>query len=488
MEAEASHRSGSEENSDPEQQKHNTKPESKPDSSEGELTKEEFKEALRSDAQRTGSDVDAGAINNAADVAFNDLADKDTGKIQIEKLADQSELKKLQHADANCDECSNDPPRDGSAKEEQKKENQQSDGQSGKADSTKKEGGEPDSTKKGEDSAKKGDGAPDSSKKEENTPKKKKSKQNKRLRKALRYCHLNPNVVVWAIIYILANCLIFPAGLWTIKDAEKDAFSWGIYLAKCFRMVIYLNVPILFLLMCRYTLGWLRKSRHLFVIFPFDSAITFHRVVAWVLLFAAVGHTIGHYKDFYVISHTPVNEINEILKTPLDGPKSWAGMLFGTMSGITGHIMIFSFAILYPAAFFRRKQFEIFYFTHYLWLVVIVCLLIHGTKKLVTMPIFYIIFAAPGLLFFSEQFYRFIRTKFKMEAIEAKSLHDGVTLLRLKKDKRFNYKSGQYVSLNCRDVAVLTLWDMMHVAAHTTNILLKRKLLYHPYGSWKHNP
>ncbi|PRP81514.1 dual oxidase [Planoprotostelium fungivorum] len=269
-----------------------------------------------------------------------------------------------------------------------------------------------------------------------------------------RYCKMHPNVVVFTVLYIIINALLFPAGLLTISSEELDFFGWGIIMAKCFRMLLYFNVFLVFLLMCRQTAGWLRRSKFLFKIIPFDSYITFHRCVGWVIALAALGHTIGHYKNFYELSNNPLDVVNGILKTPLSSPRSWAGLLFGIISGITGHIMIFCIVIIYACTFLRRKQFEVFWFTHQLWFVFIVCLLIHGWGKLITQPIFYIIFAFPGALFLLELMFRIVKAKHKTKVIEAKALQDQVTLLRVEKPKLLKPKPGQWVLINCRKIAL----------------------------------
>eukprot|EP01117_Protostelium_nocturnum_P006712 TRINITY_DN2415_c0_g1_i1.p1 TRINITY_DN2415_c0_g1~~TRINITY_DN2415_c0_g1_i1.p1 ORF type:complete len:654 (+),score=190.02 TRINITY_DN2415_c0_g1_i1:761-2722(+) len=279
------------------------------------------------------------------------------------------------------------------------------------------------------------------------------SKRRKLYYKVKRYILLNPTAFIWGAIYVIVNLLLFPAGLWTISAEERRVFSWGIILAKCFRMMLYFNVFMIFLVMCRQTCAWLRSFKILFNIFPFDAYINFHRMIGWVILFCALGHTVGHYKDFHVVANTPLAEINQILKTPLDSPRSWGRMLFGTISGITGHIMLLCILIMYTMTFLRRKKFEAFWYTHQLWAVFIICLLIHGTGKLITTPIFYIVFAVPGLLFLFEMVFRFVKAKHTTRVVVAEALADKVTLLRLEKPKPFDPEPGQWVSINCRKIA-----------------------------------
>eukprot|EP01119_Soliformovum_irregulare_P019416 TRINITY_DN613_c0_g2_i2.p1 TRINITY_DN613_c0_g2~~TRINITY_DN613_c0_g2_i2.p1 ORF type:complete len:600 (-),score=137.02 TRINITY_DN613_c0_g2_i2:659-2428(-) len=268
------------------------------------------------------------------------------------------------------------------------------------------------------------------------------------------YARVHPTVIIWLAIYLGITAGMFPVGMTTIEPGEREFFGWGIVLAKGFRVVLYYNVPLIFLLMCRTIMAWLRRSKFLTEIFPFDSNITFHRIVGWVIIIAALGHTIGHYKDFYEIANNPLPVVNAILRTPLDSPKSWGTLLFTTISGVTGHLMWLCLLLMYPLTFFRRKNFEVFWASHHLYIVFIVLLLIHGSGQLLTWPMFYLIFAVPGFLFLFERLFRLFKAAAKTEVIVAKPLLDEVTLLRVTKPRVMRkVYPGQWVWIRCRNIS-----------------------------------
>ncbi|KAJ1678211.1 hypothetical protein EV182_004545 [Spiromyces aspiralis] len=130
--------------------------------------------------------------------------------------------------------------------------------------------------------------------------------------------------------------------------------------------------------------------------------------------------------------------------------ESFTELLFHTPRGITGHIMLFSFFIIAVTAtpIVRRRAFEVFYFCHHLFIVILVAMLIHvklATEYFPYLGAFIIIYAV-------DRIYRVVRAYSSQARIHKAVPHnDGVVEVRFTA-QMIQPLPGQFVRICCPSV------------------------------------
>ncbi len=178
----------------------------------------------------------------------------------------------------------------------------------------------------------------------------------------------------------------------------------------------------------RRTLTWLRRSRAGKAV-PVDEAIGFHRLVGTTMLLFALGHAAARISG-YVSSGT-----------------FGAGML--SLEGITGSALILVFVVMWffaREAVRRSQRFELFYFTHLLFVPWIVLAVVHAPSILAWGGI-----AIVGLGV--EQVLRMGQRKKESAIVDAAALRSGVTMLELARPRVFPQHPGDYLFLHVPAVA-----------------------------------
>ena len=126
--------------------------------------------------------------------------------------------------------------------------------------------------------------------------------------------------------------------------------------------------------------------------------------------------------------------------------------LIGGWANLTGWalVIVFTVMVICSLPFVRKRGlFEVFYWTHLLYIPFWILLIIHG-------PSFYIWFALPGLLFLIEKIVRFYHRLVsygKTYISSATVFPSRVTHLVIKKPPNFHYHPGDYVFVKIKTIA-----------------------------------
>lgn len=65
-------------------------------------------------------------------------------------------------------------------------------------------------------------------------------------------------------------------------------------------------------------------------------------------------------------------------------PLSWQRLAFATIPGATGHVIVLAMVLMYVTAKFRGKFFNLFWYVHHFYIVVIVVTCFHGECQIDT--------------------------------------------------------------------------------------------------------
>ncbi|XP_069103028.1 NADPH oxidase 5-like [Argopecten irradians] len=264
------------------------------------------------------------------------------------------------------------------------------------------------------------------------------------------YIRNNLKKIVFLIIYILVNIALGAYAAYNYRESN----GWYI-LARINGMVLNFNGMFILVLMLRKSLTYLRLT-FLHRVLPIDQNIYFHKLCGAFIAFFTLFHTVGHIGNAVVVAGLDDDVVNATSDL-----KAWE-VLFTTKAGIgyvdasafiTGWILdvVLVVMVICSLPFVRRSgHFEVFYWTHTLYIAFWILLILHA-------PNFWKWFIAPGILFIGEKFFRskFVkRVRYGTNHIkEVTILPSGVTHLVISNGDKFRYKPGDYVFIQIPCIA-----------------------------------
>eukprot|EP00093_Oithona_nana_P010821 10821.XXX_543278_545086_1 [CDS] Oithona nana genome sequencing. len=209
------------------------------------------------------------------------------------------------------------------------------------------------------------------------------------------------------------------------------------------------------------------KLHRLAAILPLDRHILLHKITGRLIVIYSLAHTIVHLGNMYQnVLYKPLKflrangiEPNEYV---INSELSWTDWLFtikphyfGLVSGYaypTGVGLILVLLIMFLCSINKVRKsghFEIFYFTHLLYVLYWILLILHA-------PNFWKWFIGPGILFLLEKIYglaRYHSNKGKTWVTTGVVLPSKVVSLVIHRPTNFTFKSGDYIFINIPAIA-----------------------------------
>uniref|UniRef100_A0A1A9X4W1 NADPH oxidase 5 n=1 Tax=Glossina brevipalpis TaxID=37001 RepID=A0A1A9X4W1_9MUSC len=262
------------------------------------------------------------------------------------------------------------------------------------------------------------------------------------------YMKNNHVFVSYLFVYIAINACLFVS-----RAIQYRASNTFVILARACGQCLNFNCAWILVLMLRHSLTYLR-SRGFSTYLPLDNHIYLHKMTGIVISIFSVVHTIMHLFNFslLVVNDPNLNAANysiaEWLLTDKPG-------LFGLVPGCanpTGVALIVILLIMCICSqpFVRRKgSFEIFYWTHLLYVPFWILCLFHG-------PNFWKWFLVPGIVYVIERILRFVWMRGEHGKTYISSgllLPSKVIHLVIKRPLNFNFRPGDYVFVNIPTIA-----------------------------------
>ncbi|KAI9359565.1 ferric reductase NAD binding domain-containing protein [Zopfochytrium polystomum] len=242
--------------------------------------------------------------------------------------------------------------------------------------------------------------------------------------------------------------------LWTspVLATFRLVLSHGLPTARAAANVINLDSGMILFTVCRNLISIVRTT-FLNRFIPFDKNITFHINIAWALVFWTYVHCVAHFFNYRNVeifvgrNHMTAEALNWT-----SGP------------GATGQVITVAFFLMVTSAVesVRRKYFEIFWFTHHLFIVFFGGLLMHGSFCFIKGdtgdpcrggPQFWKFWVGSAACYFMERIVREIRGRRKTYISKVVQHPSNVVEVQIKKPS-CKTKPGQYIFLNCPEVAL----------------------------------
>ncbi|MEO7111499.1 MAG: EF-hand domain-containing protein, partial [Polyangiaceae bacterium] len=233
---------------------------------------------------------------------------------------------------------------------------------------------------------------------------------------------------VFLALFFVANSALFLVALFRIAAQSPPSNSFaqiGRALARC----IDFDGALILVPMARRMLTRLRNTR-VGRFLPIDESIDFHKIVGHTLFVLAMAHAAA-FIAAYGVGHPDVFAIAT------------------TGRGATGLALLVVFVVmwLFSLPFIRRGQrFELFYFTHLLYLVWFVLAIAHG-------PSFALWAGVPLLGFLIEQAIRLARRSPPSAVLASTPQRSGVTRLEIARPPGMRFSAGDYCFLRIPAIA-----------------------------------
>jgi NAD(P)H-flavin reductase/Ca2+-binding EF-hand superfamily protein len=194
-------------------------------------------------------------------------------------------------------------------------------------------------------------------------------------------------------------------------------------LARGAGAALYFNGALILLPVMRRMLTGLRRVPVLRAL-PLDDAIALHRGLGSTLFALSVVHAAAHLVNY------------------ARGPSGLLSPL-ASGAGLTGALLLAVFGAMWwfsRSAIRKSGAFELFYFTHLLYVPWLVLAFLHG-------PRFWHWAGVPLVAFLCEQLWRRLRTGLPAEVFDAEALVSGVTRLKIRPPQGFAHRAGDYLFL-----------------------------------------
>ncbi|GLT90839.1 hypothetical protein SLE2022_087560 [Rubroshorea leprosula] len=281
----------------------------------------------------------------------------------------------------------------------------------------------------------------------------------------------------WKRLWVLSLWIMIMIGLFTWKFfqyKQKAAFQvmgYCLLTAKGAAETLKFNMALILFPVCRNTITWLRSTRMGYVV-PFDDNINFHKTIAAAIIIGVILHAGNHLAcDFPRLVQSPDKKYEHLISDFGSHKPTYMDLVKGP-EGVTGVLMVILMAIAFtlatrwfrrnliklPKPFDRITGFNAFWYSHHLFVIVYILLIIHGVFLYLAHRWYtkttWMYLAVPVLLYAGERILRFFRSGFYTVKLLKVAIYPGnVLTVQMSKPPQFRYKSGQYMFVQCPTVS-----------------------------------
>ncbi|XP_027368818.1 respiratory burst oxidase homolog protein A-like [Abrus precatorius] len=279
----------------------------------------------------------------------------------------------------------------------------------------------------------------------------------------------------WVVLVWVLACL----GLFVWKFVQYrhrsgfEVMGYCLPTAKGAAETLKLNMALVLFPVCRNTITWLRKHRSINSVIPFNDNINFHKLIAGGIVVGVILHGGTHLAcDFPRISESDKSIFRQTIASGFGYHQPSYMEILATTEGVSGIGMVVLMAIAFslatkwprrrspvlPVSLQRVTGYNTFWYSHHLFVLVYVLLIIHSmflflTDKLMEKTTWMYI-AFPVLLYAGERIFRAIRSgSYEVDILKANLYPGKVLYLKMQKPEGFKYQSGMYIFLQCPQIS-----------------------------------
>lgn len=254
----------------------------------------------------------------------------------------------------------------------------------------------------------------------------------------LRWEYISNNLVQFNFFL---GILVLSIGLFIARLVSYRDRCGFLMIARAAGQCLNFFSAIIVLLVCRRSISFLRArgfGRYL----PLDDHVYFHKMIGLFIVFHTILHIFGHLFNFLILS---IKENKHTWGEYLFGLNTGIGWIGGCAS-LSGWVLLAILLVMVLAQPFSRSmgKFELFYYTHLLYIPYWGLLFIHA-------PHFWLWFAGPFTVFTIESLLRLrnlwtnLTETGQTTIIKAVPLPSNVIHLVIKRPSNFEYKPGDWI-------------------------------------------
>ncbi|KAH9832721.1 NADPH oxidase homolog-like protein 1 [Teratosphaeria destructans] len=267
-----------------------------------------------------------------------------------------------------------------------------------------------------------------------------------------------PRIVFLFCVFCLILAFFLWQGLFYNSNTEaRAAFGAGVVVAKFAAGSLYPVLALMLLSMSRWLSTWIRRSYWISKFVDWDYHKSFHLSMAWIGLFFATMHGIGHMSGSFLTASRPDRlQADVTLMGAQPGLSTYTTYLrlLPGWSGLIALGLYWTIALLaLPQV--RRWSYELFQAAHLLMFPFLGLLCIHGALKILQEPMLGFWLLIPSTLILFERCYRLARGFIGLEAT-VEILDEDTVSLAIKHPRGWYCQPGQYVLLQ---VPALSFWQ-----------------------------
>ncbi|XP_067653681.1 NADPH oxidase 5-like [Haliotis asinina] len=242
---------------------------------------------------------------------------------------------------------------------------------------------------------------------------------------------------------IVLNCILFAVGCWNYRTS-----NWCIIVARGCGLCLNFDCTFIVVLMLRKCITWLRATR-VSQVLPLDQHIMFHKLTGLLIMLFTILHTAMHVGNAILVAESQFNLTVPVFIFTTEANIGWVAG-FAPLSGVL-LVVVFVVMFICSMSFVRRSgNFQVFYWTHMLYVAFWILLILHGRH-------FWKWFLVPGTMFILEKLFRskvIKRIRYGQTFItEVNLLPSKVTHLVITKPPNMKYRPGDYVFLQIPGIA-----------------------------------
>ncbi|XP_076452295.1 NADPH oxidase 5-like [Babylonia areolata] len=251
--------------------------------------------------------------------------------------------------------------------------------------------------------------------------------------------------VVFAVFFVLLNIAVGCVNVWQYWDS-----NWCIKVARAAGMCLDLDLVLALLLMLRRTLTWVHRPP-LVSLLPLDHHVLFHKMAGYSVLVMAVVHSV-----FHVLNAGEGGCLDfewglclvGIVFT-LRADVGWVAG-FTPLSGVLLMLLVLLLFLCSLQCVRRRGCFEIFYWTHKLFVPILVLTILHATHfwKWIVVPLF---------IYCLEQGFKLrgmcASCSGRLHCENVTLFPSGVAEVKISRPRGFVFEAGDYIYLNIPAIA-----------------------------------
>ncbi|XP_028035380.1 NADPH oxidase 5 [Bombyx mandarina] len=265
---------------------------------------------------------------------------------------------------------------------------------------------------------------------------------------SLPYFKNNYVYVIYLVLFYLVNF-----GLFVARCIEYRQSNGFVIVARACGQCLNFNCAWVLVLMLRHSITALRV-RGFGSVLPLDHHIYLHKLTGTLIFGYSLLHTLMHLCNFslVVVNDPVINKSNYTLTEWLLTERPGLFGLVGGCANATGIALVVILAVMFVCSqpFIRRGgSFEVFYWTHLLYVPFWLLLIFHG-------PNFWKWFIVPGTIYLTERILRLAWMRSERGKTYISSgilLPSRVTHLVIKRPPAFDYHAGDYVFVNIPAIA-----------------------------------